>query len=62
MEEKKNLVVVSDNGSSLAISPAYDYLNVAKPKSASEKPTCIVVPKETTKKSKNKKNNHKRLF
>ena len=60
MEEKKNLEIVSDNGSSLDISPAYDYLNATKPKFASEKPTCIVIPKEATKKSKNKKNNHKK--
>ena len=55
MEEKKNLEVVSDNGSSLDISPAYDYLNATKPKPASEKPTCIVIPKPTTKKNKRKK-------
>lgn len=55
MEEKKNLEVVSGDGSDLDISPVYDHLNVAKPKSAKEKPTCIVVPKETNKISKNKK-------
>lgn len=52
MEEKKNLEVVSGDGSSLDISPVYDHLNVAKPKSAKEKPTCIVVPKESTKTTK----------
>ncbi len=46
MEEKKNLEVVSGDGSSLDISPVYDHLNVAKPKSAKEKPTNIVIPKE----------------
>lgn len=55
MEEKKNLEVVSGDGSNLAISQVYDHLNVAKPKSAKEKPTCIVVPKETHNSSKDKK-------
>lgn len=59
MEEKKNLEVVSGDGSSLDISPVYDHLNVAKPKSAKEKPTGIVVPKETNKNSKNKENKKK---
>lgn len=55
MEEKKKLEVVSGDGSSLDISPVYEHLNVAKPKSAKEKPTSIVIPKETNKTSKNKK-------
>lgn len=58
MEEKKNLEVVSGDGSNLSISQVYDHLNVAKPKSAKEKPTCIVVPKETHKPSKDKKNDN----
>lgn len=55
MEEKKKLEVVSGDGSSLNISPVYEHLNVAKPKSAKEKPTSIVIPKEANKTSKNKK-------
>ncbi len=51
MEEKKNLEVVSDDGSSLDISPVYDHLNAAKPKPAKEKPKDIVIPKETNKKN-----------
>lgn len=54
MEEKKNLEVVSGDGSNLDISCVYDHLNVAKPKSSKEKPTCIVIPKETSKTSKDK--------
>jgi hypothetical protein len=46
MEEKKNLEVVSGDGSELNISPVHDHLNAAKPKSATEKPTNIVIPKE----------------
>ena len=55
MEEKKNLEVVSGDGSDLNISPVYEHLNAGKPKSAKEKPTCIVIPKEANKNSKNKK-------
>ena len=55
MEEKKNLEVVSGDGSDLNISPVYEHLNAAKPKTTKEKPTCIVIPKEANKNSKNKK-------
>ncbi len=54
MEEKKSLEVVSGDGSNLDISPAYDHLHAGKPKSANKKPTRIVVPKVSTKKSKKK--------
>lgn len=55
MEEKKNLEVVSGDGSELDISSVHDHLNMAKPKSATEKPMNIVIPKETTKISKDNK-------
>lgn len=59
MEEKKKLEVVTGNGSDLDISPVYDHLSVAKPKSAKEKPTCIVIPKEANKTAKSKDNKNK---
>lgn len=55
MEEKKNLEVVSGDGSELDISSVHDHLNMAKPKSATEKPINIVIPKETNKTSKDNK-------
>ena len=55
MDEKKNLEVVSGDGSNLDISPVYKHLKVAKPKSAKEKPTNIVIPK-SNKEIKKKKN------
>lgn len=58
MEKKKNLEVVSGDGSNLDISPVYDYLNVAKPKSAKKTPTGIVIPKKTNNISKDKKHNN----
>ena len=50
-DENKKIEVVSGNGSDLDISPVYDHLNAAKPKT--EKPKDIVIPKE-------KKNNSKK--
>lgn len=58
MEEKKKLEVVSGDGSSLDISPVYEHLNVARPKSAKDKPTSIVIPKETNKTSKKEEDAH----
>lgn len=46
MSERKNLEIVSGDASDLNISPVYDHLNAAKPKSSKEKPTGIVIPKE----------------
>ncbi len=57
MEEKKNLEVVSGDGSDLNISPVYEHLHVGKPKSAKEKPTGIVIPKVSNKISKKEKDN-----
>lgn len=53
MEEKKDIEVVSGDGSNLEISPVYDHLNAGKPTSSNKKPTNIVVPKENTKDSSN---------
>lgn len=44
-EEKKDLEIVSGDGSDLDISPAYDHLNAVKPK-AKDKPKNVVIPKE----------------
>lgn len=54
MEEKKNLEIVSGDGSNLDISPAYDHLNASRPRPSSQKPTNIVIPK--SKNTKDKKN------
>ena len=59
MDEKKNIEVVSGDGSNLDISPVYDHLNASVPQSATKKPRGIVIPEENPKKSKpfKKKNN-----
>ena len=50
-EEKKEIEVVSGDGSELDISPAYEHLNDVTPKSAKEKkPKNIVIPEEISKK------------
>ena len=59
MEDKKNLEVISDNGSSLDISPVYDHLNISTPKSADERPKNIVIPKAKSKRDDDKNNKDK---
>lgn len=49
MEDKKNLEVVSGDGTNLEISPVYEHLNAGTPKSSKQKPKNIVVPKEKKK-------------
>lgn len=50
MDEKKNIEVVSGDGSNLDISPVYEHLNASTPKSSDEKPKNIVIPEEKPKK------------
>ena len=45
MEKKKNLEVISGDGSSLDISPVYEHFKDCKPKSAKNKPSNIFIPK-----------------
>ena len=56
MDEKKNIEVVSGDGSNLDISPVYEHLNESTPKSSHEKPKNIVIPQEKPKKEKKKDN------
>lgn len=56
MDEKKNIEVVSGDGSNLDISPVYEHLNESTPKSSDEKPKNIVIPQEKPKKEKKKDN------
>lgn len=58
MDEKKNIEVVSGDGSNLDISPVYEHLNESTPKSSDEKPKNIVIPQEKPKKE-DKKDNEK---
>lgn len=49
MEEKKNIKVVSGDGSNLEISPVYDHLNDSTPKTTEKKPKYVVIPEEKQK-------------
>ena len=60
MEDKKSLEVVSGDGSNLDISPVYDNINEIKPKSTHDKPSNIVIPKETKKDEKDKNKDDKK--
>ena len=59
MEEKKNIEVVSGDGSNLEISPVYEHLNASTPKSSDEKPKNIVIPEEKPKKEDKEKETDK---
>ena len=43
-EDKKEIEVVSGDGSNLDISPVYEHINAAKPKNKDQKPKNIIVP------------------
>ena len=43
-ENKKEIEIVSGDGSNLEISPVYEHINAVKPKSNDKKPNNIIVP------------------
>ena len=45
-ENKKEIEVVNGDGSNLDISPVYEHINAAKPKSKNKNPKNIIVPGE----------------
>lgn len=45
-KEKKDLEVVTGDGSNLNISPVYDDINVTRPQPQDKKPKNIIIPKE----------------
>lgn len=44
--EKKDIEVINGDGSNLLISPVYEHINAAKPKSKDKNPKNIIVPDE----------------
>ncbi len=50
MDDKKDIEVVSGDGSNLDISPVYEH--TTKPKTTEERPKNIVIPKESKKEKK----------
>lgn len=53
-ESKKQIEIVSGDGSNLEFSHVYDHLNPGKPKCNDKKPKNIVIPKIQKNKEKNK--------
>ena len=49
-ETKNELEVISGDGSNLEISPVYEHISAAKPKSKDKNPKNIIVPKKKQKK------------
>ncbi len=49
-DEKKDIEVINGDGSNLVISPVYEHINAAKPKSKDKNPKNIVIPGEKKKK------------
>ena len=45
-EEKKEIEIISGDGSNLDISPVYEHINAAKPKGKDKTPKNIIIPKE----------------
>ena len=45
-EQKKGIKVISGDGSNLDISPVYEHINAAKPKSKDKNPKNIIIPDE----------------
>ena len=66
MEEKKNIEIVSGDGSNLDISPVYEHLDVETPKSSDKKPKIhcnskgLITRKTRDKKSDEKSENNKK--
>jgi hypothetical protein len=56
-EDKKEIEVVSGDGSNLDISPVYEHISAAKPKDRDKKPKNIVVPGQKKEEEKEDSNN-----
>lgn len=56
-DEKKDIEVINGDGSNLVISPVYEHINAAKPKSKDKNPKNIVIPGEKKKKDKDSDDN-----
>lgn len=43
-ENNKDIEIINGDGSTLDISPVYEHINAAKPKSKDKKPKNIIIP------------------
>lgn len=53
-ENKKEIEIVSGDGSELDISPVYEHINAAKPKNRDKKPKNIIIPGQKKEENNNK--------
>lgn len=51
-ENKKEIEVISGDGSNLEISPVYEHINAVKPKTKDQNPKNIIIPGEKKEKEK----------
>ncbi len=58
-ENKKEIEVISGDGSNLEISPVYEHINAAKPKTKDQNPKNIIIPGEKKEKEKEKEEEEK---
>ena len=56
-EEKKEIEVVSGDGTEIEISPVYDHIILDKPNNTNEKKGNIIIPKEKKENNNNNDNN-----
>ena len=54
-ENKKEIEVISGDGSNLEISPVYEHINAAKPKTKDQNPKNIIIPGEKKEKEEEEK-------
>ena len=57
-EDKKEIEVVSGDGSNLDISPVYEHIDAAKPKNKDNKPKNIVIPGQKKENEKKEESNN----
>ena len=58
-ENKKEIEVISGDGSNLEISPVYEHINAAKPKTKDQNPKNIIIPGEKKEKEKEEEEEEK---
>ena len=56
-DDKKEIEVINGDGSNLDISPVYEHINAAKPKSKDKNPKNIIIPDEKRKSTDSAKGN-----
>ena len=56
-DKKKDIEIINGDGTNLVISPVYEHINAAKPKSKDKNPKNIIVPGQKKEQEKNEDEN-----